>query len=254
MEVRVEAEAQVLSPIQQEGVAHSDTNYTQVAFSKVDNYPVVLVPKTFALPYYVNQSFLIAPFYSKKESLISSPSFINFSLATGVFVIAFMFFFQSVFPVLYPSSTVLQKIPDTSTASVMTASQEVFASVFSFVTKLPELAVNTFGNIFNKKSNLAVNEDVKNDVNDNTSNSIVENNIDQNNSSDDVEFNGMAVTPSTGSAEKDEALKQKIRASFSDEVAVTPDNSGTAGVITPVFKKSTGDDFLYVLVPVNDIN
>lgn len=61
---------------------------------------------------------------------------------------------------------------------------------------------------------------------------------------------GIAVVPSTGSSAADEAMKKKIRDSFSDEVVVKPDQSGTAGVITPVFRKAKGDDFVYVLVPV----
>jgi hypothetical protein len=65
----------------------------------------------------------------------------------------------------------------------------------------------------------------------------------------DSSFNGIAVVPSRDS---DEYTKQQIRNSFSDAVTITPDQSGTAGVITPVFKKTTGDEFMYVLVPVKD--
>ncbi len=65
-------------------------------------------------------------------------------------------------------------------------------------------------------------------------------------------FNGVAVTPTSGSVSQDEALKEKIRDSFSDEVLVKPDKSGTAGIITPVFKKSKGNDFVYVMVPVKN--
>jgi hypothetical protein len=62
-------------------------------------------------------------------------------------------------------------------------------------------------------------------------------------------WNGMAVVPS--STENDET-KDKIKQSFSDVVTVKPDQSGTAGVITPVFNKTHGDDFMYVLVPVKE--
>jgi len=62
-------------------------------------------------------------------------------------------------------------------------------------------------------------------------------------------WNGMAVAPSTGS---DAQTKQRIQSSFSDNVSVTPDATGNAGVIKPNFKKTNGDDFLYVLVPVKD--
>lgn|GEM_PF-1686353 len=65
-------------------------------------------------------------------------------------------------------------------------------------------------------------------------------------------FNGIGVLPSTMSTTTDEAAKLKIRNTFSDEVTVRPDQSGTAGVITPVFKKTDGKDFVYVLVPVKE--
>lgn len=65
-------------------------------------------------------------------------------------------------------------------------------------------------------------------------------------------FNGLAVVPSSNSLVQDEIIKQKIRDSFSDEITIKPDRSGTAGVITPVFKKAKGDDFVYVLVPVKN--
>ncbi len=65
-------------------------------------------------------------------------------------------------------------------------------------------------------------------------------------------YNGIAVAPSTYS-QSDEAMKASIRNSFSDPVNVHPDESGTAGVITPVFRKKDGKDFVYVLVPVDNV-
>lgn len=67
----------------------------------------------------------------------------------------------------------------------------------------------------------------------------------------DTSPNGIAVVSSSGSDSVDEAVKQKIKDSFSDEVVVSPDKSGTAGVITPVFRETKGKDFVYVMVPVN---
>jgi hypothetical protein len=61
---------------------------------------------------------------------------------------------------------------------------------------------------------------------------------------------GMVVAPSTGDAAQDAARTEQLRNTFSDDVAVHPDQSGTAGVITPVFRKSSGKDFMYVLVPI----
>lgn len=64
-------------------------------------------------------------------------------------------------------------------------------------------------------------------------------------------FNGIGITPSVH-PDADELEKAKIRNSFSDEVIIEPDQSGTAGVIKPVFKKTDSKDFVYVLVPVKE--
>ncbi len=64
-------------------------------------------------------------------------------------------------------------------------------------------------------------------------------------------WNGIAVIPSSDSMEN-ELIKQRIQASFSDEVRIEIDESGTAGVITPIFKNASSKDFVYVLVPVDD--
>ncbi len=68
----------------------------------------------------------------------------------------------------------------------------------------------------------------------------------------EVTPNGIVITSSQGSADADDALKQQIRSSFSDNVEISTDESGTAGVITPVFKDTKGKDFIYVMVPVKD--
>jgi hypothetical protein len=64
--------------------------------------------------------------------------------------------------------------------------------------------------------------------------------------------NGIVLSSSVGSEQGDEELKNKIKGSFSDDVEISPDNSGTAGVITPVFKDTKGKDFVYVMVPVKE--
>jgi hypothetical protein len=64
-------------------------------------------------------------------------------------------------------------------------------------------------------------------------------------------FNGIGVAPSAGPA-ADALEKAKIKNSFSDEVTIEPDESGTSGVVKPVFKKTDGKDFVYVLVPVKE--
>lgn len=111
-------------------------------------------------------------------------------------------------------STFPAKIKNTETANLLSASKEIIAKIFSF---------------FSPKTSELV-EETK----------TVE-----------ADFNGLAVVPSTKTVSGDENIKQKIRDSFSDEVVVKPDSSGTAGIITPVFRKAKGDDFVYVLVPVD---
>jgi hypothetical protein len=65
------------------------------------------------------------------------------------------------------------------------------------------------------------------------------------------ELNGIGIFPAS-TPEADELAKQKIMNAFSDEVLISPDQSGRAGVITPVFKKTNGTDFVYVMVPVQE--
>ena len=64
--------------------------------------------------------------------------------------------------------------------------------------------------------------------------------------------NGIAVAPASGESAADAAVREKIQNSFSDQVEVNPDRSGTTGVITPVFKDGKGAGFIYVMVPVKE--
>ncbi|MDE1975505.1 MAG: hypothetical protein KGI49_03295 [Patescibacteria group bacterium] len=62
---------------------------------------------------------------------------------------------------------------------------------------------------------------------------------------------GIVVVPSAaGSGGSLAAAEQQIRDSFSDHVEIKPEQNGTAGVITPVFKDKTGGNYVYVMVPV----
>ena len=63
---------------------------------------------------------------------------------------------------------------------------------------------------------------------------------------------GMVVVPSTGSVSANAALEKKIRNSFSDEVVVSANENNQSGVITPVFKEAKGEEFMYVMVPVDE--
>ena|GEM_PF-1248021 len=71
---------------------------------------------------------------------------------------------------------------------------------------------------------------------------------------DESNSQGVAILPSSGSQNSDDAAKKKIQSTFSDQVEVHPDVSGTTGVITPVFKQSTGKGFIYVMVPIKKGN
>ena len=73
---------------------------------------------------------------------------------------------------------------------------------------------------------------------------------DKTNSATPVAGQGVAIAPSSGTQSGDEETKQNIQATFSDQVNINPDLSGTAGVITPVFKEAKGKGFIYVMVPV----
>ncbi len=61
---------------------------------------------------------------------------------------------------------------------------------------------------------------------------------------------GIAVVPKKA-GQSAEAITRQIKNAFSDEVTVHPDESGTSGIIKPVFKKVVDDQYVYVLVPIN---
>jgi hypothetical protein len=68
--------------------------------------------------------------------------------------------------------------------------------------------------------------------------------------SGDKTRHGMVVVPTTGSEKENTALESRIRDSFSDEVSVLIDETGNAGVITPVFRSGKEDEYLFVMVPL----
>jgi len=65
------------------------------------------------------------------------------------------------------------------------------------------------------------------------------------------EGQGLVVVP-VDSLLDQEAVIAKIKDSFSDEVNVLPKNDGVSGVITPMFRKVSDQDYLYVLVPLKN--
>ena len=183
-------------------------------------HPIVSVPEIFALPYFVSEEFMTSPFSDVKKSsgLFSS----KFVVSTGMLFVSLFFVFQSFSINKIFLDSVPGNIVTTSVASVISVSSDYLSKLTLFFTTIPKFAMETFSG----RTRLVPS----------------------------TNFNGIAVVPSSNSVESDEIIKDKIRASFSDEVVVKPDNSKTAGVITPVFRKVKGDDFVYVLVPVNDKN
>lgn len=61
---------------------------------------------------------------------------------------------------------------------------------------------------------------------------------------------GIVVVPESAVFGGSDVFKRDIKQIFSDEVFITPDNEGDAGIIQPIFKKGKGDEYMYVMVPV----
>lgn len=67
-----------------------------------------------------------------------------------------------------------------------------------------------------------------------------------------VSAQGMVVAPSSGDGVKDRDLIAQIKDSFSDEVSVIPGEDGRSGIVKPIFKKRSGQSYMYVMVPVKE--
>ena len=63
--------------------------------------------------------------------------------------------------------------------------------------------------------------------------------------------NGVVVVPSSG-IDGDEARTKEITDAFSDEIQIVPGPDGRSGIIKPVFKHPEDQEYLYVLVPVEE--
>ncbi len=81
---------------------------------------------------------------------------------------------------------------------------------------------------------------------------VVRDDINHRNSVSQDSKTGMIVVPGTGDEFKNEKVKQRIKNSFSDQTQVVPDETGSSGVIKPIFKNTNDQEYLYVLVPVDD--
>lgn len=66
------------------------------------------------------------------------------------------------------------------------------------------------------------------------------------------EGSGMVVMSSSGNSQVDRERIEYAQKVFSDDVEITHDESGTRGIVRPIFKDAEGDDYLYVMVPVNE--
>jgi hypothetical protein len=60
---------------------------------------------------------------------------------------------------------------------------------------------------------------------------------------------GMVVVPSSGSEQGDARIKEEVGKTFSDEVAVKPKDD-ESGVVVPQFKERDGDEYIYMMVPI----
>jgi len=62
---------------------------------------------------------------------------------------------------------------------------------------------------------------------------------------------GIVVVPEFLVPNDRDVFKRDIKDIFSDEVFVNPDEEGDAGIIQPIFKKGKGDEYMYVMVPID---
>lgn len=63
---------------------------------------------------------------------------------------------------------------------------------------------------------------------------------------------GLVVVPSAGSVDANAHVKAYVENNFSDEAEIVPDDTGTSGLIKPVFKSKNDQEYLYVMVPVKE--
>ncbi len=193
----------------------------------------IFAPATFATPLAQGMfSSVVSHAQENDVPEVSRSSIKKVSLALLVVVIFFTSFKTLTLSPYYEivKNTVYENT-EVVTASLSSVTHEIIDSIgsgFSHIT----LAISQMTH----KKTLSINSEVNNSM-------VAEN-------PSGVQVSGIAVAPSTNSEEGDKELVETIKSSFSDEVRVRVHEDGTSGVITPVFKKAKGDDFVYVLVPV----
>ncbi len=221
------AKGDVIVPVAKDEVRNGVENSVENIVTSVAETSLVEVPKIIH-PVFTNTSIVFKKSAIKNfhnHSLTASAShFTMMTLVAVVFFITSLFLFQSMLFSFNHSSDVSKVSP----ASVISATAQVVDRIISFFSSVPKLAMNLF-------------------IDD-----VVQPVVREVEKPPPSPFNGLAVLPLSNSVVQNEVMKEKTINSFSDTVEIKPDTSGTAGVITPVFKKAKGEDFLYVLVPVKD--
>ncbi len=177
--------------------------------------------------------------YASKISQNNNTNYSTGSRRSLTAILIMMIFIIGGFFVEKNASTISSIDVSSQSAGVYAVIEHVIQSVGTAVSTSFNNAFAFFENTFSRKPEYAVRVVTP-------STSLVST------ASVETSWNGMAVVPSSSDNSN---TKDKIQNSFSDIVKITPDQSGTAGVITPVFKKTTGttsSDFMYVLVPVKE--
>ena len=231
----VEESPLIQSPLVESPITASIPNLDNFSNDlSTSTHAILPLPDLFSLPYFISESFLIAP--TSRKSKVFSDFSARLLFTSTLSVLGLFFMFQTIVTNTgFENNLSRNALSSSGTASVISSSHLAIKNITSFFTSIPKLASSIFG----KDSG------IKNDQINNLANSNIA--IDKS-----VDFNGIAVVPSTNSASEDEIIKDKIRDSFSDEIIIKPDDSGSAGIITPVFRESKGSDFIYVMVPVID--
>ncbi len=67
-----------------------------------------------------------------------------------------------------------------------------------------------------------------------------------------IDSSGVVVFPLGTNEENRLGLTKNIKDSFSDEVEIKVDKDGVSGTITPIFKETKGEDYMYVMVPLKE--
>lgn len=222
-------------------VVNPEIFITQIPTPVVEK-SVVEIPKATTSPINDYRKIEVKKFTHTPKSQFISPSsksqknpFSKLTLASTFFIVAIFFIFQS----FYPNTNIVKNISKSILSNTMVAS----------ISDISNITLKNISNSVSKYSNK-----ISDGISQIMFEEIPSYYASVFSSSENIakKFNGFVVARSSSSVEEDEVTKNNIHNSFSDEVTITPDTTGTSGVITPIFKKSNGDDFIYVLVPVKD--